>query len=145
VTPAQVQSVSTSSHWPREQVTPMRRSISIWKARCTGDAPSREPIRIAQRSKRWKDDAQDHLRTRGKCDPLRRMLATSYGSGKFNTQDPSQALAFDLLAAARETASGTGALQAQFGEGMTAGGFETAYAEGFGLRGRLVLGTGSDG
>ncbi|MFM0285644.1 hypothetical protein [Paraburkholderia megapolitana] len=83
--------------------------------------------------KRWKDDALDHLKdAAGQCDPFAAgLLATSYSSGKFNAQDPSQAIAFDLLAAA----AGNGKwsrerLQAQFGAGMKAGVFEAAYAEG---------------
>ncbi|WP_323122265.1 hypothetical protein [Burkholderia alba] len=83
--------------------------------------------------KRWKDDALDHLKdAAGKCDPLAAgLLATNYQTGKFNAQDPTQAIAFDLLAAA----AGNGKwprerLQARFGTQMTARAFDTAYADG---------------
>lgn len=82
---------------------------------------------------RWKNDALDHLKdAAGKCNPLAAgLLATSYSSGKFNAQDPSQALAFDLLAAA----AGNGKwsrerLQAKFGASMTGAKFDAAYADG---------------
>ncbi|MEQ5841053.1 hypothetical protein N0A02_16630 [Paraburkholderia acidicola] len=99
----------------------------------TGKIPSVEGDPESQDVKRWKDDALDHLKdAAGQCDPLAAgLLATSYSSGKFNAQDPSQAIAFDLLAAA----AGNGKwsrerLQAQFGASMKAGVFEAAYADG---------------
>lgn len=82
---------------------------------------------------RWKSDSLDHLKdAAGKCDPLAAgLLATSYSSGKFNTQDPSQAVAFDLLAAAAGNGKWSRArLQAQFGASMTAARFDSAYADG---------------
>ncbi len=83
--------------------------------------------------KRWKDDALSHLKeAAGQCDPLAAgLLATNYQSGKFNAQDPAQAMAFNLLAAA--TGNGKWSrerLQAQFGAQMTAKAFDAAYTEG---------------
>ncbi|PCE25564.1 hypothetical protein BWP39_13635 [Paraburkholderia acidicola] len=99
----------------------------------TGKIPSTGSDPASPDVKRWKDDALDHLKdAAGQCDPLAAgLLATSYSSGKFNAQDSSQAIAFDLLAAA--TGNGKWSrerLQAQFGAGMKAGAFDAAYADG---------------
>ena len=99
----------------------------------TGKIPSVGADPESPDVKRWKDDALDHLKdAAGQCDPLAAgLLATSYSSGKFNAQDPSQAIAFDLLAAAAGNGKWSRArLQAQFGAGMKAGVFEAAYADG---------------
>ncbi|WDD90424.1 hypothetical protein Bsp3421_000264 (plasmid) [Burkholderia sp. FERM BP-3421] len=99
----------------------------------TGTVPSAGANPDDPDVKRWKDDALSHLKeAASQCDPLAAgLLATNYPSGKFNAQDPAQAIAFNLLAAA----AGNGKwsrerLQARFGAQMTAQAFDAAYAEG---------------
>ncbi|MGH8780229.1 hypothetical protein [Paraburkholderia sp.] len=99
----------------------------------TGEIPSAETDPDSPDVKRWKDDALDHLKdAAGQCDPLAAgLLATNYSSGRFNAQDPSQAIAFDLLAAAAGNGKWSRArLQAQFGANMKTSVFEAAYADG---------------